>query len=128
MKTYKLGKIEVVGFDLPSNTQNEVTYHTAWEAMASSEYKDYWRMPTIEEMKYLLMFQIQCPVLGINTKRPYWTSDYDTQGATASIVALKKTRLVNSGKGLPVPVSMNQLISNRISMYNLYPVRFVRDI
>lgn len=119
MKTYKLGKIEVVGFDLPSQTQNEVSYHTAWEAMASSEYKDYWRMPTIEEMKYLLMFQIQCPVLGINTDRPYWTSDYDTKGSTAS-VALIPANTVLSGD--------IKVIFNRTSMYNLYPVRFVRDI
>jgi hypothetical protein len=119
MKTYRFGKIEVLGFDLPSQTQNEVTYHTAWEAMASAEYKDYWRMPTIEEMKYLLMFQIQYNVLGINVDRPYWTSEYDTQGATASTVFIP-ANLVLSGN--------IKVISNRLSMYNLYPVRFVRDL
>jgi hypothetical protein len=128
MKTYKIGKIEVLGFDLPSQTQNEVTYHQAWEGMASSEYRHGWRMPTIEEMKYLLMFQWRYNVLGVNVDRPYWTSEYDTQGATAFVVFLEKTRIVNLGKKLPVHVPSNTLISNRTSMYNLYPVRFVRDI
>jgi hypothetical protein len=119
MKTYKIGKIEVLGFDLPSQTQNEVTYHQAWEGMASSEYRHGWRMPTIEEMKYLLMFQVQYSVLGVNVDRPYWTSEYDTQGATASIAFIPANLLIS---GDP------KVIFNKTSMYNLYPVRFVRDI
>ena len=54
MKIYRIGKIEVLGFDLPSSTQNEVSYFTAWEAMASAEYMDFWRIPTPDEMRYLI--------------------------------------------------------------------------
>jgi len=107
MKIYKVGKIEVLGFDLPSPTQNEVSYFTAWEAMASAEYMDFWRMPTADEMKYLISLSMEYRILNINYKRPYWTSEYEQNGSTAEIVF---------GNTM-----------NRTSMYNLYPVRFVRD-
>ena len=108
MKTYKIGNIEVMDRDLPSQTQNEVSYLTAWEAMESPEYADGWRIPTIAEMKYLINLSMEYRVLGINYKRPYWTSSYEFDPKIAYIV---------------FGASLNQT-----SMYNLYPVRFVRDL
>ena len=110
MKTYKLGKIEVMAYDLPSQTQNEVSYLTAWEAMESPEYEDGWRIPTLEEMTYLINLSMNYKVLGINYKRPYWYSKYNYDAKTAWVVF---------GEGDYI---------NQTSMYNLYPVRFVRDI
>ena len=107
MRIYRIDKIEVLGFDLPSTTQNEVSYFTAWEAMASAEYMDFWRMPTADEMKYLISLSMEYRILNINYKRPYWTSGYERDSSTAEVVF---------GNSI-----------NRTSMYNLRPVRFVRD-
>jgi hypothetical protein len=97
-----------LGFDLPSSTQNEVSYFTAWEAMASAEYMDFWRIPTPNEMRYLINLSMEHQILNIHYKRPYWTSDYEHDGSTAKTIF---------GDSI-----------NLTSMYNLYPVRFVRDL
>ena len=107
MRTYKIGNIEVMGFDLPSSTQNEVSYFTAWEAMASAEYMDFWRIPTPDEMRYLINLSMEYRVLNIHYKRPYWTSHYVHDDSNAHTIF---------GDSI-----------NITSMYNLYPVRFVRD-
>jgi hypothetical protein len=107
MKIYRIGNIEVMDHDLPSKTQNEVSYFTAWEAMASAEYMDFWRIPTPNEMRYLISLSMEYRVLNIHYKRPYWTSHYEYDGSTAKTIF---------GDSI-----------NLTSMYNLYPVRFVRD-